>query len=239
MFPVTVKSKRELKKEKKKKEKKEKKKKKTGDEGGVDVDFMDADVDRGEGEEEEWDGTEEMRKRKLDEYMDEIYGLDFNDLVAGQPTRFKYVPVPTQTYSLAPVEILLATDKELNEYVSVKKYAPYRQEKDRSRWDVREKEKLREFKEKVGERVGDRGFVMGGRGGAGGDGGGEGEKVKKRKGKKERMKMKAAAGAEVDVEKEGEEKTGEKRKRQDVGNEEVKEVKKKKRQRHRSKAGES
>ena len=79
-FPV--KSKRELKKEKKKKEKKEKKKKKKkgeeGDEGGVDVDFMDADVER---EEEEWDGTEEMRKRKLDEYMDEIYGLDFNDLV--------------------------------------------------------------------------------------------------------------------------------------------------------------
>ena len=80
-FPV--KSKRELKKEKKKKEKKEKKKKKKkgeeGDEGGVDVDFMDADVEREE--EEEWDGTEEMRKRKLDEYMDEIYGLDFNDLV--------------------------------------------------------------------------------------------------------------------------------------------------------------
>ena len=78
-----AKSKRELKKEKKKKEKKEKKKKKKkgedGDEGGVDVDFMDADVEREE--EEEWDGTEEMRKRKLDEYMDEIYGLDFNDLV--------------------------------------------------------------------------------------------------------------------------------------------------------------
>ena len=80
-FPV--KSKRESKKEKKKKEKREKKKKKKkgeeGDEGGVDVDFMDADVEREE--EEEWDGTEEMRKRKLDECMDEIYGLDFNDLV--------------------------------------------------------------------------------------------------------------------------------------------------------------
>jgi protein KRI1 len=80
-FPV--KSKRELKKEKKKQEKREKKKKKKkgeeGDEGGVDVDVMDADVEREE--EEEWDGTAEMRKRKLDEYMDEIYGLDFNDLV--------------------------------------------------------------------------------------------------------------------------------------------------------------
>jgi len=39
------------------------------------VDRMDADVDEG------WDGTEEMRKGMLDQYMDEIYGLDFNDMV--------------------------------------------------------------------------------------------------------------------------------------------------------------
>jgi hypothetical protein len=49
---------------------------------GVDIDDMDADV-TGEdyGEEEEWDGTEEMRKKKIQEYMDEVYGLDFNDMV--------------------------------------------------------------------------------------------------------------------------------------------------------------
>ena len=47
---------------------------------GVDVDAMDADIGRIDND-EEWDGTEEMRKRKLDEYMDEIYGLDFNDMV--------------------------------------------------------------------------------------------------------------------------------------------------------------
>jgi protein KRI1 len=60
-----------------------KKKKKKGEERdgageGVDVADMDADVERVD---EQWDGTEEMRKRKLDEYMDEIYGLDFNDVV--------------------------------------------------------------------------------------------------------------------------------------------------------------
>jgi protein KRI1 len=59
---------------------KKKKKKKKGENaedgfGAVDVDRMDADVD------EEWDGTEEMRKRNLDPYMDEIYELDFNDMV--------------------------------------------------------------------------------------------------------------------------------------------------------------
>lgn len=62
-------------------EKKKKKKKKNDEpevEDGVDIDEMDADVVR---DDEEWDGTEEMRKRKLDEYMDELYGLEFNDMV--------------------------------------------------------------------------------------------------------------------------------------------------------------
>lgn len=63
-----------------KKKKKKKKKNDENDELGVDVDAMNADVDR-QADDEEWDGTEEMRKKKLDEYMDEIYGLDFNDMV--------------------------------------------------------------------------------------------------------------------------------------------------------------
>jgi protein KRI1 len=75
-----------------KKDMKKKKKKKKGneddyDDTGVDVDAMDADVQaikKEMGEEEEWDGTEEMRKRKLDEYMNEIYNLDFNDVVREQ-----------------------------------------------------------------------------------------------------------------------------------------------------------
>lgn len=75
----------------KKKKNKKRKKAKEVDEGddGVDVDEMDADVERVE-DDEEWDGTEEMRKRKLDEYMDEVYGLEFNDMVSFSrrlPTR--------------------------------------------------------------------------------------------------------------------------------------------------------
>lgn len=71
----------------KKDKKKKKKKKKYEDEidaGGVDIDEMDADVVRDDDdndEEEEWDGTEEMRKRKLDEYMNKLDALDFNDVV--------------------------------------------------------------------------------------------------------------------------------------------------------------
>jgi protein KRI1 len=59
-----------------KKAKKKKKKKKGKGEDGVD----DVDVNA-EADDEQWDGTDEMRKKKLDEYMDEVYDLDFNDIV--------------------------------------------------------------------------------------------------------------------------------------------------------------
>jgi protein KRI1 len=74
----------EAKKKKKKKKKKDAEQQAT--DGGVDIDDMDADVEPRA--EEEWDGTEEMRKRKLDEYLDEIYGLEFNDIV--RPFPFLY-----------------------------------------------------------------------------------------------------------------------------------------------------
>lgn len=70
--------------EKKSKKKKKKKKGKGDDEAeaeGVDIDEMDADVVMGGEDDEEWDGTEEMRKKRLDAYMDELYELEFNDLV--------------------------------------------------------------------------------------------------------------------------------------------------------------
>ncbi|KAK7691350.1 hypothetical protein QCA50_004746 [Cerrena zonata] len=110
------------------KKKKKKKKKKATDEwneGGVDVDDMDADV-LTKKDTDDWDGTEEMRKRVLEKHLDEVYDLEFNDVVAGIPTRFKYTKVQPQTFALTPEEILLATDAELNQYMGIKKYAPYR-----------------------------------------------------------------------------------------------------------------
>ena len=80
----------------------------------------------------------------------------------------------------------MATDQELNEYVSVKKYAPYRQDKgDRYRWNKKDQEKLHELKSIVKNRSGGIRTMAGGQ--APSD---SGEKVKKRKGKKERMKAK-------------------------------------------------
>lgn len=206
------------------KKKKKKKKKKGGDEamddGGVDVDEMDADVERpplGD-DEEEWDGTEEMRKRKLEEYMDELFGLDFNDMVrsllplpaflcpivhmlicdfcgyvyvqvGGMPTRFKYTKVEQQTFGLSPAEILMATDADLNTYMGIKKYAPYRKEGKGRHWDVQRGERLKELKMKLKERG------LGASGQVNGHGAEGSEKVKKRKGKKERMREKAVVAA--------------------------------------------
>ncbi|KAJ7503104.1 KRI1-like family C-terminal-domain-containing protein [Mycena galericulata] len=166
-------------------EKKKKKKKKKGadeeEDVGVDIDAMDADAIPAGGDDDEWDGTEEMRKRKLDEWMDEVYALDFNDIVGGMPTRFHYTSVAPQTFGLSPVDILLAKDTELNEYMSVKKYAPYRAD-NRAGWDKSRGERLKELKGKVRERTG---AVLSeeahGR---------DGQLKKKRKGKKERMKEK-------------------------------------------------
>ncbi|KAJ6590018.1 KRI1-like family C-terminal-domain-containing protein [Mycena vulgaris] len=166
-------------------EKKKKKKKKKGaedDDEGVDIDAMDADVIPAAGDDdEEWDGTEEMRKRKLDEWMDEVYALDFNDLVGGMPTRFHYTSVAPQTFGLTPVEILLAKDAELNEYMSVKKYAPYRAD-NKAGWDKNRGDRLRELKGKVKERTGGLDLDVPGRD----------QVKKKRKGKKERQKEKGA-----------------------------------------------
>ncbi|KAI0937833.1 hypothetical protein AcW1_003888 [Taiwanofungus camphoratus] len=168
------------------KKSKKKKKKENGDEidDGVDVEEMDANVVHLRADDEEWDGTEEMRKRKLEEYMDEAYGLEFNDMVGDLPTRFKYTKVAPQTFGLASTEILLATDAELNSYVGIKKYAPYRKEGKGKHWDNTRTTRLKELKAKLL----DRGVVS-----QGGKAEIAGEKPKKRKGKKERMKERALA----------------------------------------------
>ena len=74
-------------KERKKAKKKERKKRMREDEADaldIDIDEMDADAPAYGGttwDDVEWDGTEEMRKRVLDQYMEELYELEFNDMV--------------------------------------------------------------------------------------------------------------------------------------------------------------
>ena len=111
------------------------------------------------------------------------------------PTRFKYVPVGKQNYSLDAVEILMADDKDLNEYMSIKKYAPYRQEKgDRSKWDKRQQDKLKDLKETLKKKQRAFGHYDPSGGVIEGGEGAQEKPKKKRMGKKERMKAKVTEG---------------------------------------------
>ncbi|KAJ3525200.1 hypothetical protein NM688_g8440 [Phlebia brevispora] len=176
---------------------------------------MDADVEKFT-DGEEWDGTEEMRKRKLEEYMDEVYGLEFNDIVAGMPTRFKYAKVQAQSFALTPAEILLATDAELNQYMGIKKYAPYR--KEGANWDKNRAARLHELKAKINQRraafqgAGDATTAAAGTDVA------QERPAKKRKGKKERMRAKMVADAQDEAAtEEGREDNGDDEKQEEEG----------------------
>ena len=80
-------------------------------------------------EEEEWPEdapVEHEMERKIKAKMEEeLYKLDYEDIVAGIPTRFKYRSVPANNYGLSTMEILCARDTTLKQYVSLKKLAPY------------------------------------------------------------------------------------------------------------------
>jgi protein KRI1 len=106
------------------------------------------------------------------------------------PTHFRYVPAAKTPYGLSASEILLADDKDLNEYVGLKKLAPYRKQHDT--WDAKRGERLREFKKKISAQLEDTGdnfatmeHLVDGE-----------HKSKMRKGKKERMREKAARVAD-------------------------------------------
>jgi protein KRI1 len=141
------------------------------------------------------------------------------------PTRFKYATVQSQSFALTPSEILMATDAELNQYLSVKRYAPYRKE---GRWDNTRNDRLKELKGKLAERSGQTG-----------EDAEDGEKkIPRRKGKKERqnLKLKAAAmGPEASVATD----QSSHQKRKDVGDDEVEKGAGKRKRRRLRKADES
>ena len=87
-------------------------------------------------ENEEWnddafdDSPEEskLEKKLKTKMQDELYKLDYEDIVAGMPTRFKYREVESNDYGLSTQEILFARDTTLKQFVSLKKMAPYNEQ---------------------------------------------------------------------------------------------------------------
>jgi protein KRI1 len=90
-------------------------------------------------------------KRTAQQYMDEYYALDYEDLIGGDlPTRFKYVEVPASGFGITDVEMLAEPEKALAKRVPLRYVKrPFAQldpskikgRANRERWEARKAER--------------------------------------------------------------------------------------------------
>ncbi|XP_057504913.1 protein kri1 [Actinidia eriantha] len=104
-----------------------------------------------EGKQKKKQKMSKLKKEVLDKELEEYYKLDYEDTIGDIKTRFKYKEVGAKTYGLSAEEILMLDDKELNQYVSIKKLAPYREKEWKVSRNMRYNQKQRN-KELLQER---------------------------------------------------------------------------------------
>jgi len=102
---------------------------------------------------EEQDGRENnvaQQPKTIDQKLqtkvqDELYKLDYEDIIGDMPTRFKYRSVAPNNYGLSTEEIFFSRDSTLKQFVSLKKMAPYIREEEEFRPGTKQRKRFRKM----------------------------------------------------------------------------------------------